>query len=75
MYVCVCNETNLMHCLPSVYSVTIPLHVSGLLVAHHKEVTMYVGDSNENLKYLLIYGILNIYRTAEKSQIVRCADP
>jgi hypothetical protein len=28
-----CNETNLMHCLSSVYSVTIPLHVSGLLVA------------------------------------------
>jgi hypothetical protein len=30
-----CNETNLMHCLSSVYSVTIPLQVSGLLVAHH----------------------------------------
>jgi hypothetical protein len=28
-----CNETNLMHYLSSVYSVTIPLHVSGLLVA------------------------------------------
>jgi hypothetical protein len=26
-----CNETNLMHCLSAVYSVTIPLHVSGLL--------------------------------------------
>jgi hypothetical protein len=36
-----CNETNLMHCLSLVYSVTIPLYVSGLLVAHHQEVTMY----------------------------------
>jgi hypothetical protein len=34
-----CNETNLMHYLSLVYSVTIPLHVSGLLVAHHQEVT------------------------------------
>jgi hypothetical protein len=31
-----------MHYLSSVYSVTIPLHVSGLLVAHHQEVTMYI---------------------------------
>jgi hypothetical protein len=36
-----CNETNLMHYLSSVYSVTIPLHVLGLLVARHQEVTMY----------------------------------
>jgi hypothetical protein len=28
--------------ISSVYSVTIPLHVSGLLVAHHQEVTMYI---------------------------------
>jgi hypothetical protein len=28
-----CSETNFMHCLSSVYSFTIPLHVSGLLVA------------------------------------------
>jgi hypothetical protein len=41
---CACNETNLMHYLSSVYSVTIPLHVSGLLVAHHQEVTMYICD-------------------------------
>jgi hypothetical protein len=26
------------------FSVTIPLHVSGLLVAHHQEVTMYICD-------------------------------
>jgi hypothetical protein len=38
----VCNETNLMHYLSSVYSVTIPLHVLGLLVAHHQEVAMYI---------------------------------
>jgi hypothetical protein len=37
-----CNETNLLHYLSSVYSVTIPLHVSGLLVAHHQEVAMYL---------------------------------
>jgi hypothetical protein len=30
------NETNLMHYLPSVYSVTILLHVLGLLVAHQQ---------------------------------------
>jgi hypothetical protein len=37
-----CNKTNLMQYLSSVYSVTIPIHVSGLLVAHHQEVTMYI---------------------------------
>jgi hypothetical protein len=39
------NETNLMHYLSSVYSVTIPLKVSGLLVAHHQEVTMPIRDN------------------------------
>jgi hypothetical protein len=39
------NETNLMHYLSSVYSVTIPLHVSSLLVAHHQVVAMYICDS------------------------------
>jgi hypothetical protein len=34
-----------MRYLSSVYSVTIHLHVSGLLVAHHQEVTMYICDS------------------------------
>jgi hypothetical protein len=34
-----------MHYLSSVHSVTIPPHVSGLLVAHHQEVTMYMRDS------------------------------
>jgi hypothetical protein len=33
-----------MHCLSSVYSVTIPLHVSGLLVVHQK-VAVYICDS------------------------------
>jgi hypothetical protein len=36
-----CNEINLMHYSSPVYSVTIPLHRSGLLVAHHQEVTVY----------------------------------
>jgi hypothetical protein len=40
-----CNETNLMLCWSSVYSVTIPLHASGLLVAHHQEAAMYICDS------------------------------
>jgi hypothetical protein len=34
-----------MHYLSSIYSVIIPLHVSGLLFAHHQEVTMYICDS------------------------------
>jgi hypothetical protein len=34
-----------MHYLSSVYSVTIPLHVSGLLVAHHQEAAIYICDS------------------------------
>jgi hypothetical protein len=33
-----------MHHLSSVYSVTIPLHILGLLVAHHQEV-MYICDN------------------------------
>jgi hypothetical protein len=36
-----CNETNLMHDLSLVYWVTILQHVSGLLVAHHKETAIY----------------------------------
>jgi hypothetical protein len=42
---CVCNKTNLMHYLSSVYSVITPLYVLGLLVAHHEEVAMYIGDN------------------------------
>jgi hypothetical protein len=48
-----CNETNLMHYLSSVYSVTITLHVLGLLVAHHQEVTVYVCD-NWYMLYTLV---------------------
>jgi hypothetical protein len=40
-----CKETNLMHYLSPVYSVTVHLHVSGLLVAHHQEVAMYICDN------------------------------
>jgi hypothetical protein len=43
-----------MHYLSSVYSVTIPLHVSGLLVAHYQEVTMYICD-NCYVLYVLVY--------------------
>jgi hypothetical protein len=42
-----------MHCLSSVYSVTIPLHVLGLLVAHHQEVTMYICN-NWYVLYVLL---------------------
>jgi hypothetical protein len=43
-----------MHYLSSVYSVTIPLHVSGLLVAHHHEVTMYVFN-----KWYVLYVLVD----------------
>jgi hypothetical protein len=36
------NKTNLMQYVSSVYYVAIPLHVSGLLAAHHQEVAMYM---------------------------------
>jgi hypothetical protein len=40
-----CNEPIVLHCLSSVYSVTIHLPVTGLLVAHHQEVTTYIRDN------------------------------
>jgi hypothetical protein len=40
-----CYETNFMLYLSSVYSVTMPLHVSDLLVAHHQEVAMYIWEN------------------------------
>jgi hypothetical protein len=48
-----CNGTSLMHCLSSVYWATTPLHVSGLLVAHHQEVTMYIRG-NWYVLYVLV---------------------
>jgi hypothetical protein len=51
-----CNETSLRHYLSSIYSVTIPQHVSGLLVAHHPEVTMYKYICNKwYVLYVLVY--------------------
>jgi hypothetical protein len=47
------NETNLMHYLSLVYSVTIPVHVSGVLVAHHQELTMNICN-NWYLLYVLV---------------------
>jgi hypothetical protein len=55
-----CNENNLMHYLSSVYSVTIHLHVSGLLVAHHQEVTMYICDN-----WFMLYDLIDCWRTAD----------
>jgi hypothetical protein len=49
----VCNETNLMHYLSSVYWVTIPLHVLDLLLAHHQEVTLYICD-NQYVLYVIV---------------------
>jgi hypothetical protein len=40
-----CKETTLMHYLSSVYSVTINLQVSVLLVSHPQEVTMYICNN------------------------------
>jgi hypothetical protein len=40
-----CNETNLMHYLSSLYWVITPVHVLGLVVAHHQEEAMYICDN------------------------------
>jgi hypothetical protein len=42
-----------MHYLSSVYSVTIPLHVSGLILTNHQEITMYVCN-NWYVLYVLV---------------------
>jgi hypothetical protein len=79
-YLKMCNETNLMQYLSSVYSVIIPLHISGLLVAYHQEVTMYICD-NWYVLYVLVACQLawlglnfhsiqtNTYNTYQLSQI------
>jgi hypothetical protein len=61
-----CNETNLMRYLSSVYSVTIPLHVSGLLVAHHQEVTMYICN-----KWYVLYVLVGLVEASAASDITR----
>jgi hypothetical protein len=43
-----------MHYVSSVYSVTISLHVSGLLVAHHQEVTVYMCN-----KWYVLYVLVD----------------
>jgi hypothetical protein len=66
---CVCNETNLMHYLSSVYSVTIPLHVLGLLAAHHQEVTLYLCDS-----WYVLYVLVDCqlaYRQSTKTYVYK----
>jgi hypothetical protein len=60
----VCIETNLMHYLSSVYSVTILLHVSGLLVAHHQEVTMHMQPLVRVVRFSsLSAGLVGMERT------------
>jgi hypothetical protein len=53
-YIYACNETDLMHYLLPVYSLAIHLHVSGLLVAHHQEVAMYICNSRYILYVVLM---------------------
>jgi hypothetical protein len=60
------------HCLSAVYSVTIPLHVSDFLAAHHHEVTI-----SQNLCHKLFLGIphphlnkKNSYQNGSKSEQV-----
>jgi hypothetical protein len=65
-----CNETNLMHYLSSVYSVTIPLYVSGLLVAHHQEVTMYICDS-----WYVLYVLRRIHTYHAVPMLFPCRSP
>jgi hypothetical protein len=64
-----CNETNLMHYASPIYSVTIPLHVSGLLVAHHQKVTMYICN-----KWYVLYVLVNC-KLAADSQLKRTTYP
>jgi hypothetical protein len=60
-----------MHYLSSVHSISIPLHVSGLLVAHHQEVTMYICDMWYMLYVLRCVHTCTIiaYRNAVKLQV------
>jgi hypothetical protein len=51
---CACTETNFMHYLYSVYLVNIPLHVSGLLIAHHQEVAIYICDNTYQVLHTYI---------------------
>jgi hypothetical protein len=51
---CACDEAKLMHYLSSLYWVTRPLHVSGLLIAHHQEEAMYICD-NWYVLYVVVY--------------------
>jgi hypothetical protein len=53
----------------SVYSVTIPLHVAGWLVAHHQEVTMYICNS-----WYVLYVLVDC-RIAWFSQLKRTKVP
>jgi hypothetical protein len=59
LYFCT-QSTNLMHYLSSVYSVIIPLHVSGLLVAHHRDVTIYICN-NWYVLYVPIVAYIHCY--------------
>jgi hypothetical protein len=52
----VCMQLNQLDSLFKVYPVTIPLHVSVLLAAHHQEVTMNICN-NWYVLYVLGHGL------------------
>jgi hypothetical protein len=49
-----CNETTLVYYLSAVYFVTTLPHVSGLLVAQHQKVTMYMCNNKWYVLYFLV---------------------
>jgi hypothetical protein len=51
-----------MQYLSSIYAVIILLHVSGLLLAHHREVTMYIRDN-----WYVLYALVDCWRVRLQS--------
>ena len=62
-YVCVIN-TNFIHYISSVYFINQPLHVSGIFVAHHKEVYC-IYTARTNCSIYTVYLMMMDYKYAE----------
>jgi hypothetical protein len=60
-----------MHYLSSVYYVTVPLRVSGLIVANHQEVAMYICNKWYVLYVLVDCQLACLTNQASDSQIKR----
>jgi hypothetical protein len=60
-----------MHYLSYVYSVTKSLHVSGLLVAHHQEVTMYIYKFLDNRHMKVVMSALSTGRLYPQGDTIR----